>query len=101
MKAKRRKKHTESHRRFCLDCGAEKGIYAPGSRIIIGKATHFLCRHCRRICDPGHQCVSVDTSLTGIVASLSEKPYSTLPREDQLFLTLYTLQSLEVDFAGF
>lgn len=56
IKAKRGKGHAESDRRFCIDCGVNKGIYQPGQAITRNGCSRFVCAFGRHLCDSGFYC---------------------------------------------
>lgn len=57
VKAKRGKGHTESDRRFCIECGVRKKIYQPRQLIDVNEVPHYLCGLCRHMCGSGLYCI--------------------------------------------
>lgn len=43
------KGNSKSYLRFCFECGVEKGIYTPGSRVVKDGVDMICCGQCRRV----------------------------------------------------
>lgn len=46
---KKRNGRGKGYKRFCLDCGFSKSLYAPGNWIIVDNVGQLLCVQCRRL----------------------------------------------------
>jgi hypothetical protein len=48
-KLKRGRNGGQQERRFCVQCGLEKGLHVPGNMVVQGEVIRMVCRQCRRL----------------------------------------------------
>jgi hypothetical protein len=48
-KHKRGRNGGDQKRRFCVQCGIEKGFYVPGNMVVQGDVTRIVCRQCKKL----------------------------------------------------